>query len=137
MSAETIVRQTVLETVTCYSCGVLFAMPDNLMRRLRDTGADFWCPSGHGQKFTRTTAQKLEEERVARLQERERWQTRVKAAQDQADATERSNRALRGVNTRMKRRVAAGVCPCCRRTFQDLARHMTGQHPTFGEDGAA
>jgi hypothetical protein len=27
------------------------------------------------------------------------------------------------------------VCPCCRRTFQNLMRHMQTQHPTFkGED---
>lgn len=131
--AETIVRQAVLEAVTCYKCGVLFAIPDNLMRRLRDTGDSFYCPSGHGQCFTKTTAQRLEAEKKARLDERDRWQTRLNAARDQADATERSNRALRGVNTRMKRRIAAGVCPCCRRTFQDVARHMAGQHPGFGD----
>jgi hypothetical protein len=27
--------------------------------------------------------------------------------------------------------VKHGVCPCCKRTFENLARHMKGQHPTF------
>lgn len=29
--------------------------------------------------------------------------------------------------------VGAGVCPCCNRTFKNLARHMAGQHPGFTE----
>lgn len=29
------------------------------------------------------------------------------------------------------RRIAAGVCPCCRRSFTDLARHMSSQHPDY------
>jgi hypothetical protein len=33
--------------------------------------------------------------------------------------------------TRIKKRVAAGVCPCCNRSFKDLARHMAGQHPDY------
>jgi hypothetical protein len=45
----------------------------------------------------------------------------------------RSLAAQKGVTTRIKRRVANGVCPCCKRTFQDLARHMAGQHPRYAE----
>jgi hypothetical protein len=29
--------------------------------------------------------------------------------------------------------VANGVCPCCNRTFQNLARHMAGKHPDYEE----
>jgi hypothetical protein len=25
-----------------------------------------------------------------------------------------------------------GVCPCCNRTFQQLARHMKAKHPGYG-----
>lgn len=31
----------------------------------------------------------------------------------------------------MKNRVANGVCPCCNRHFENLERHMKGQHPDF------
>jgi hypothetical protein len=34
-----------------------------------------------------------------------------------------------------KERVSAGVCPCCTRTFQNLAQHMANQHPDFGGAG--
>ena len=38
---------------------------------------------------------------------------------------------MRGVATRMKNRIKVGVCPCCNRTFQDLAKHMASQHKDF------
>ena len=50
-----------------------------------------------------------------------------------ARAAERSNRALRGHLTRQRKRAAAGMCPCCRRTFENVARHMESQHPGYGE----
>jgi hypothetical protein len=133
MSTTVIKELTTLDTVSCYRCGVLFALPTSLMRRLLDTGATFYCPSGHPQHFTDTTEDRLR--RAERLLELSRASRR--AAQDQADAAERSNRALRGANTKLRKRVAAGVCPCCSRTFQDLARHMAGQHPNYAESEPA
>lgn len=35
--------------------------------------------------------------------------------------------------TKTRKRIANGVCPCCHRTFQNLARHMAGQHPAYEE----
>lgn len=39
--------------------------------------------------------------------------------------------AQRGVTTRIKNRVKHGVCPCCQRTFRQLAAHMKSKHPDF------
>jgi hypothetical protein len=38
---------------------------------------------------------------------------------------------VKGVKTRMANRIKHGVCPCCNRTFLNLQRHMTTQHPSF------
>lgn len=130
---STILHSTILETITCYRCGVLFAMPDNLMRRYQETRDTFYCPNGHGQMFTKSTAQKLEEQLATERRRRDSADARAQAALDQADAAERSNRALRGVATKLRKRAAAGVCPCCQRTFQNVQRHMTGQHPDYVE----
>ena len=46
-------------------------------------------------------------------------------------AEERSHSATRGHVTRQKKRAAAGVCPCCNRTFKQLARHMERKHPNY------
>lgn len=47
------------------------------------------------------------------------------------DGTVDGHAAARGQVTRLKRRAANGVCPCCTRTFADLKRHMANQHPDF------
>jgi hypothetical protein len=43
----------------------------------------------------------------------------------------KSRDGLRGVLVKTQRRVASGVCPCCTRSFQNLARHMDGEHPNY------
>lgn len=51
---------------------------------------------------------------------------------------ERSHSTTRGHLTRERKkkeqletRAANGVCPCCHRTFKQLARHMKTKHPDF------
>lgn len=66
----------------------------------------------------------------------ERAETRERAARDQAEAAERSAIAYKGHATRLRKRAAAGVCPCCTRSFQNLQRHMASQHPTFSGEQA-
>jgi hypothetical protein len=74
---------------------------------------------------------------LAAEQQRTAWAT--ERAESQARAlvsAEHRLRATRGVVTKIKRRVAHGVCPCCQRTFKDLARHMEGQHPDYAKDAS-
>lgn len=33
-----------------------------------------------------------------------------------------------------RREIAAGVCPCCHRSFVGLQQHIARQHPTFVEE---
>lgn len=124
----------------CCNCHITFAMPEDLKRRCIEDGANatFYCPLGHAQHYTRSEVQKLRDKLADEKWRREAAQASAEAAQasaraaiDQADAAERSARAYKGAATRIRRRVANGVCPCCNRTFADLARHMAGQHPGF------
>lgn len=107
------------------SCGITFAVPQTWATERQRDHTWWYCPNGHRQHWP----QESDLER-ARRQAR-RAEVRATHYQDQAQAAERSARAYKGVATRVKRRVANGVCPCCRRTFADLARHMAGQHPDF------
>lgn len=124
--------ETELVVLTC-TCGILFAIPARLNRSaLKHRGDGGWqicCPLGHQWHYVGQT----EEEKLRDRLQRERDRAgRLAAERDQAQA---SLRATRGVATRRKKqldRVAAGVCPCCGRSFQNLARHMQSQHPTFG-----
>lgn len=118
-------------TVTeCCSCGVEFAVPAHFLKVRQDKGGTFYCPNGHSLSYTKTRVQELEDQLS-------KSRARAQHLADQKEATERSNRALRGQITKERKRVANGVCPCCHRSFVNLRRHMSGQHPDFvgGESG--
>jgi len=109
------IRQEItLSTLTCCSCGIVFAMPEPLMTKLRQNGEWFYCPNGHRQHFAQSEADRL---RVL-LEEANRSKTQL--AEDYAK--------LQREHRRLTKRITAGVCPCCNRTFQNLARHMKSQH---------
>jgi uncharacterized Zn finger protein (UPF0148 family) len=129
---------TALSVRSCPACGVEYALPEQLVEQRRRDGGDWYCPNGHSLVFKETAEQKLRRELETARQQRDRARARATATSDQLAAAERSRSALRGVNTRMRNRIAAGVCPCCSRTFQNLAEHMAGQHPGYAEapDGA-
>jgi hypothetical protein len=60
--------RTTIITETCYSCGVLFGMAEDLRdNRLRDRRS-FYCPNGHGQSYTgKTPETKLKEAEAREL----------------------------------------------------------------------
>lgn len=125
MTAITVRREITLVTMLCGECDVSFAMPHHLQQECLEKGRTFYCPNGHPRVYRTTENDKLKE-RVASLE------SRLTHAQDQREAAERSNTALKGVVTKKTRqldRVSKGVCPECNRTFQNLQRHMEGQHP--------
>jgi hypothetical protein len=118
----------------CGKCGVHFGLEQDFLDSRQNDGQTFYCPNGHPRVFRETEAQRLrkENERLTRVAENER-QGRI-AARELLTHETRSHAATRGHVTRKKKqlaRVSAGVCPCCNRTFQNLARHMAGKHPDF------
>jgi hypothetical protein len=115
-----------LVTVTCW-CGINCAIPRDLEAVARRKGQIVYCPLGHQWAYTDTTVKELERER----QRREAAERQAQATRDLLHAEERAHAATRGHLTRQRRRARAGVCPCCNRTFQQLARHMASQHPGF------
>lgn len=121
-----------LVTVTCW-CGISHAIPADLEDYARRSGHSIYCPLGHEWIYNDTIKKKLREAEEALERER----NRVKATRDLLAQEERSHAATRGHVTRMKKREAAGVCPCCDRTFRQLARHMKGQHPEYVAEGGS
>lgn len=110
-------------------CGIKHAIPSQLQAQARDHGKTVYCPLGHAWVYTETTDKQIARERAAR----ESADRRAQATRDLLHAEERSHAATRGHLTRSKRRASAGTCPCCNRTFEQLARHMKSQHPAFVE----
>lgn len=128
------------ETIECCQCGVLFAVPREWRRKRLADRERFWCPNGHSQSFCgKTEEQKLKEE--LEKVERRLAQEQSASAQARSDAEHQRRRyiGMKGAHTKLKNRVAAGVCPCCNRSFGDLRKHMQDKHPDFagGSEGAS
>jgi len=108
--------------VTHCWCGISFAIPENLHRWMKD-GRDHHChcPMGHEMIFREDNRTKLERERAEH-----------RATRDLLKAEERSHSATKGQLTKAKKQVHRaehGVCPHCRRSFQNLQRHVKSKHP--------
>lgn len=139
-----VVRVDTLRTITlvamdCPSCGVIFALSQELDERRRDDGATIYCPNGHKMSYDsreEKERERIEAERDAaqRRADRERqWRHR---AEEREAHQRRSAAAYRGHLTRMRNRVRNGVCPKggCKRSFTDLAEHIRTEHPEMFDD---
>lgn len=118
-------------TVCCCNCKMLFAVPDHVQRWWLENGESFCCPAGHSQHYTESTVQKLQKELEREKKLKEWAQQDAKHARNSRDVANRRLTAHKGVVTKLKKRIQAGVCPCCTRTFQNLQRHMQTQHPEY------
>ena len=121
--ALSISTQLSFVTEECFKCNVLFAITRDFQERcLKDHSRLFYCPNGHPQAYIgKTELQKAQEALAAQTAETER-QRRLRV-----DAEKRTI-AQRGVVTRLQKRLHAGVCPHCQRTFKQLAAHMQSKH---------
>lgn len=120
-------------TMQCTHCFVEYGIPNELNRQalLQGAALTFWCPLGHRQSYgegqieiERRNRQRAEQE-VARLADVARVAERRAAGAELAEA------AAKKSLIRHKKRSIAGVCPCCTRTFTNMARHMKSEHPNY------
>lgn len=125
-----------LRSVTCYLCGVLFGLEDSYATRRRNDHREFSCPNGHSQAYIGKS--KVEQERDAARELAQRESRRRELAErqagwanDDAERARRSAAAYKGWATRIRNRIANGVCPCCNRSFTNVRRHMTTKHPDY------
>ena len=87
----------------------------------------FYCPAGHRQYYAGKTEEEKLRRKLAQTQsDLKAEQGRVAILKEQRDKVKRSH-------MRMRERVKNGVCPCCTRSFDNLARHMKTKHPEFGK----
>jgi len=117
----------------CYRCKEQFCLTDEVEAMLRRNHQSFFCPWGHSQAFREgeTEEQKLRREVNNLKQNKAYLEDRRREAEAEAEHQKHRANGYKGHATRISRRVKAGVCICCNRTFQDLARHMSTKHPTF------
>lgn len=118
------------ESTECCICGVIFA--STLLPSRRKDGQDFYCPNGHGQRFTKTEAAKLREQLSVEQARREQAERDLLWAQAQERKAVKKlisqTNSLAAGARKWSTRIQAGVCPHCQRTFKQLAAHMKCKH---------
>lgn len=116
----------------CCECGMAFAMTSDFQRRRLSAKDSFYCPAGHSQHYIGMS----DKDRAQHLAgELDMERTRRRDAQKAADYATRARKAVSTRLRKVKQRVGHGVCPCCNRTFKQLADHMATQHPGYASAG--
>lgn len=134
MTATEVLLTLAIVPVPCGECGVVFGMTEDYQEQRKKDGKSWYCPNGHSRVYRETEADRLRKQLARAEQERDRARANATHYRDQADAEERAHRATKGQVTKLRKRIANGVCPCCKRTFANLGRHIAGQHPDYGKD---
>lgn len=111
-----------MTTTSCCNCGIEFGVPQHFLDARRADAKDFHCPNGHVLSFAETEADKMRRERDRAKQQIAQRDDEITALRRQVEAEQRKAK-------RVQKRIHAGVCPCCNRTFQNVARHMATKHP--------
>ncbi len=125
--SDTLVR------VTCCRCDEQFGMTRERHRVAKRTEQTFYCPNGHKQYFPlgKSDLEQLQEERDRLIEQRDAANEQARRQRKAKEAAQRSASAYKGQTTKLKNRAAAGLCPCCNRSFENLARHMKTKHPDY------
>lgn len=122
---------TDFETDTC-SCGGTYALQKRFLRQAHELGKQWWCPyCGASRGYGETASERLERQLVQERQRHDQTRAELNAKRAEAERIERRRRATVGAKTKIEKRIKHGVCPCCRRTFQNLRDHMHHEHPNY------
>ena len=118
--ATRIYDQTVV-FLACYTCGLPVAITRSQMQQYDEHGASMYCAMGH-QTVRRESDNALLEKKLRQAQDSlARVETDKVNLRGLLDAEEKRARKL-------LKRIEAGVCPHCHRTFQNVARHVGNKH---------
>jgi hypothetical protein len=124
----------------CYRCKSDMWVPQALEDAARATSRiSLFCAYGHEQHYVEGDSEetKLRRERDRLAQQIAQKDDEIRHQQFLRDlADKRAQRSHKEV-VRLKKRAAAGVCPCCNRSFGELAKHMATKHPDFRAEDAA
>lgn len=118
--------QNRIQTITCSGCGVVYGLPYGFIDNQLQDKQIFYCPNGHSQQYIKSEADKLREQLVQEKAATE-WQ------KARANRLEKDLQVQKGQATKLRNRLAKGVCPCCKRSFTVLSRHMKTKHPDYVE----
>lgn len=122
-----------LTEINCGECGGTYAINERYRELQQEQGGTWNCPyckCGWGYSDNNDNS-RLKKEK-AKLEKRLQMEkNRREAAENESKHHKNVARSEKAAKTRIKNRIKNGVCPCCNRTFQNLASHMQNKHPDY------
>lgn len=132
---NTVLLTDTFEIITCGGCGCTFALPESLIKQLRETHKAFYCPNGCNRYYpSKNEKEKLQETIQQKENQISRLENEIRIQKEYKEEYRNSLIATKGHNTRLKRRIGNGVCPCCNRHFSNVENHIKKEHPDFGSN---
>jgi hypothetical protein len=121
----------------CRTCGCVSTCPEAVYEQQHAEGGYHHCPNGHQWGWDGQTCEreKLRRERDRLKQDTARLEDEKRVAEEAANVARVRAEKVEAATKRLKKRSSAGTCPCCSRTFSNMAEHMKHQHPEFVADG--
>ena len=115
----------------CWSCGIPYGLPVNFQERRLSDGGGWYCPNGHSTAFTDSNEDKQRKRADRAEVELERARKQRETAKVEAAHQRHVAAGHKAHATKIRRRIAAGVCPWCNRTFSNarMTRHIGSKHP--------
>lgn len=128
MSAAYEISVELVHYCECITCGVPIFGPEVRRKQLKREHGSFYCINGHSQYWpSESDEEKLRRERDNAIKRKD-W------AEEAAKKARHAEAIVRGKLKAQTERVKNGVCPCCKRSFQNLRRHMASKHPHWTEE---
>jgi len=109
-------------------CGHRVYLSDDFIETRKRDHKTFYCSTCGGQRHYpgKSDIEKLRG-RLASTQDM------LNTVREDRDRKEHQRRGEKAAKTRIKNRIANGVCPCCQRSFKNLHSHMQNKHPDYAE----
>jgi len=120
----------------CPSCGIHYGIMTDFRDRRVNDHRSWYCPNGHSIHFPQDNEAETLRKEVRRLERSKQWsEDQRRAAEADAARQRRVAAAARGRVTKIKNRIANGVCPApgCKRSGlgADVMAHIASCHPDF------
>lgn len=136
--AEVVTERVTFNPINCCSCGMMFFVAASVQEAWRKSGITFYCPLGHSQTYGEGEIDRIRRDLNAARQREETIRKQCTdaleakaAALRKAQEAESLRATLDAQIKRARKRAAAGVCPCCKRTVKQMAAHMKTKHPDY------
>lgn len=122
-----------LTEINCGECGGTYAINEKYRKTKYENGGTWNCPYCQvGWGYSKNNENSILKRKLEKEEQRRRWAEQAEIdRRDELLKIQKKLSAQKGATTRLKNRMKAGVCPCCTRTFKQLAAHMKNKHPDF------